>query len=441
MSTYGVTPAGFVVKPLSVIKEELEADLRAAFGADVNLDPREPLGQIVGPMAERFSEVWDLAEATYRSADPDGSVGDGLESIAALTGTRRAPASSSTTPAVVAGAAGTVIPAGSAATSPSSGARWSTRSAVTLTAVAAWAGATSYAAGARRANGGELYQVVTGGVSAASGGPSGTGAAIADGTVTWRWIGSGAAAADVVFDADDTGPIQALAGAIYEIATPVSGWSTVLNLVDASVGSAVETDEGLRVRREQGLRAVGAAALDAIRADVLAVAGVTACTVFENATAAVDGDGLPAKSIEVLASGGLDQDVRAAIWRSKAGGIETYGNVSGTHTDSQGVARTVKFSRPVEKLVYLDVSIKVDAATFPADGDDQAKVALAAKAYSPGDDVVSWALKKLVNVSGITDVPALKVGLAAWPTTETTLAIGSRELAKLSTDRIRITHV
>lgn len=441
MSTYGVTPNGFVVKPLSVIKGELEADLRAEFGADVNLDAREPLGQLVGVMAERFSEAWDLAEAIYRAADPDGATGDGLEAIAALTGTRRAPATRSEAQAVLAGATGTIVPAGSAARSPSNGARWSLRSVVTLAAVMPWAGATTYAAGDRRANSGELYEVVTGGASAASGGPSGTGTSIVDGAVTWRWIGSGAAAADGVFDADDTGPIQALARALSEIATPVSGWSTVLNLADATLGHAVESDEELRVRREQGLRAVGAAALDAIRADIVNLPGVTACTVFENTTASVDGDGLPAKSIEVLVSGGVDHDIRAAIWRSKAGGIETYGNVSGTTTDSQGVARTVKFSRPVDKLVYLDVSIKIDAATFPADGDAQVQAALAAKTYAPGDDVVSWALKKLVGVSGVTDVPALKVGLAAWPTTETTLAIGSRELAKLSTSRIRITHV
>jgi hypothetical protein len=42
--------------------------------------------------------------------------------------------------------------------------------------------------GNRRANNGNLYQVITAGVTAASGGPSGTGADIADGTAHWAFV-------------------------------------------------------------------------------------------------------------------------------------------------------------------------------------------------------------------------------------------------------------
>lgn len=444
MSIYGVTATGFIVKPLDTIQAEIEADLRAAFGADVNLDAREPLGQLAGIFAERFSEAWDLAEAVYRSSDPDGASGDALDAVAALTGTMRLAATRSSAPAVLAGTAATVIPgATSMVSAPSTGARFALRAAVTLSAVSAWAPTTTYAVGTRRANGGEVYQVasITTGISASSGGPAGTGTAIVDGGVTWRWVGTGAAAGDGIFDAVETGPKQALAGALSQIETPVSGWTTVVNVTDATLGTDLETDAALRVRREQGLRAVGSAALDAIRADVLAVSGVTACTVFENASSSTDGSGVPAKAIEVLVSGGVDQAIRDAIWGSKAAGIETHGSTSGTTLDSQGVAHTVEFSRPSELLVYLDLTIVVDAATLPVDGDTQIAAALAAKQFAAGESVVSWQLKKLISVSGVTDVTLLKIGLSAWPTTETTLVATSRQLARLDSSRVRITHV
>jgi hypothetical protein len=62
---------------------------------------------------------------------------------------------------------------------------------VGLTSIAAppWVAATPYAAvDITRSNGTEQYRVVTPGTSALSGGPTGQGAAIVDGTVTWAWV-------------------------------------------------------------------------------------------------------------------------------------------------------------------------------------------------------------------------------------------------------------
>lgn len=437
-TTYGVTSTGFVAKPLSVCKEELEAVFRAA-GLDPS-DPRSVEGQLVGGLAEREAELWDLAEDVYRAMDPDANEGDAQDAIAAITGTLREPARASTVDLVVAGTAGTVLEAGRVASATGTGYRFATAEAATIAAATAWAPTTTYAVGQRRTNGGEVYEVTTAGTSAASGGPTGQGSAIVDGGVTWKWVITGTAYADVEAAAEETGPKQALAGSITVIETPVAGWTAVRNPLDAEVGADLETAAALRIRREDELRAVGGAAIDAIRADVLDVDDVTACTVFENTGSVPDGDGIPGKAIEVLVSGGVDQAIRDAIWASKAGGIETHGGVTGTVLDSQGTSHTVKFSRPTEKLVYLDVDIKVDG-TFPADGDTQVKAQLVAKVYAAGDDVIAWALKRLVTVAGVTDVPVLRIGLSAWPATEATLTIAARELAKLDSARIRVNHV
>lgn len=54
----------------------------------------------------------------------------------------------------------------------------------------AWVGSTAYKVGTFVKNGGNLYICNVAGTSAASGGPTGTGTAITDGTVTWKYVSS-----------------------------------------------------------------------------------------------------------------------------------------------------------------------------------------------------------------------------------------------------------
>lgn len=56
---------------------------------------------------------------------------------------------------------------------------------------APWAGSRAYTLGEQAHNGGNLYRVTTAGTSASSGGPTGTGASINDGTVTWTFVQAG----------------------------------------------------------------------------------------------------------------------------------------------------------------------------------------------------------------------------------------------------------
>lgn len=56
---------------------------------------------------------------------------------------------------------------------------------------ATWSGSTAYSIGDKRVNGGNAYYCTVAGTSAASGGPTGTGSSIIDGTVTWKYITNG----------------------------------------------------------------------------------------------------------------------------------------------------------------------------------------------------------------------------------------------------------
>lgn len=54
-----------------------------------------------------------------------------------------------------------------------------------------WAASTAYAVGQQVGNGGNVYRCTGAGSSASSGGPTGTGTGITDGTATWAYVGPG----------------------------------------------------------------------------------------------------------------------------------------------------------------------------------------------------------------------------------------------------------
>lgn len=90
MTEYGVQPTGFVRKPLSVIKAEMEAKNRAEFGSNVIQTPQSPLGQINGILAEAATKVWELAEGVYQSYDPNQATGYRLAQLGRIRLVERA---------------------------------------------------------------------------------------------------------------------------------------------------------------------------------------------------------------------------------------------------------------------------------------------------------------------------------------------------------------
>lgn len=84
MTTYGVTPTGFVIKPLAVILDEIEQQLVTEFGPGVIQTPQSPLGQINGLFADQIAQMWEAAEDIYQSYDPDQAEGTRLDTLGRL---------------------------------------------------------------------------------------------------------------------------------------------------------------------------------------------------------------------------------------------------------------------------------------------------------------------------------------------------------------------
>lgn len=168
-----------------------------------------------------------------------------------------------------------------------------------------------------------------------------------------------------------TGPIQALAGTITTIGTPVLGVSSVINLVDTVSGRDIETDEELRQRHALEVGTSGTATVPNIERRVRDVPNVLGVTIFENRSHLFDSEGRPPKSFEVVVQGGDNDVIAQTIWETKPAGIETVGNESVLIVDSNNAFQEINFSRPESVFIIVRVEYSLyDEEVFPEDGDD-----------------------------------------------------------------------
>lgn len=438
---FGVTSEGFTAKTVEEIVEELNDAFRAAFGDEIDVSPESNFGQVIGVMAERYADLWGTAEAIYNAFTPDGALGTALDNVAAITGTVREPARTSEVTLTATGTPTTALTAGRIASVETAGTRFVTLDAGTITLATSWIAATAYTAGAIRTNSSRIYLCTTGGTSAGSGGPTTTAEAITDGTAVWRYLGEGTGYAEIAAESEETGPKQGASGTINVIETPVAGWSSVINVLDAELGADVETDPALRLRREEEVRGSGRAALESIRAALLQLDDVTSVTVFENVSDTTNGDGMPPHSVEALVQGGDDAEIAETLWENTAAGIATHGTESETVTDSQGIDHTVEFSRPDELTIYVRLDLVVDPDEYPSDGDTLVKQAVVdwGDAQRTGKNVVSSAIAaQAFNVPGVLEVTLAYIRTSSPPIAATTIAVSLREIAVYDTSRVTV---
>lgn len=483
-TVFGLTPEGFLGKPMDVIVDELQTDYLAILGGSAGTEPDGTIpldtlaGQEITLIADVVAAQWDLQQAIVASFDPNQASDVALDAVCSLTGTTREAETFSLDTATCTGVPLTVLLANRVVKTADTGALFVTQTQVAIAALTAWASSHAYIAGARVTNGGNAYVCTTGGTSAGSGGPTTTASAITDNTVTWRYLGQGTGAVDVVTEAQSAGPVGALSGTLTVINTPVDGWQGVINLLDAAVGSLQETDPALRARREAELAGQGGSTADAIRAAILKVNEGSAdpnhqppvsCTVFYNDTDATDVNGVPPHAVEVLVQGGTDQDITQAVWNSVGAGTATTGNQMGTATDSQGNPQAVNWSRPVPVLMYVTATVEYDPSQWPANASAAvAQAALSAlltygQAFPIGVDVRMLALGTSIITGpsatdasgnavvpapstsaaapGILDVSPLLFGITASPSTSTNVVVSLRQIATFDSTRCVITAV
>lgn len=391
--TYGLTADGFKIKTLEVILAEIRQRYRDKFGPNIDLSDGSPAGQEIAIYAERESKVWELAQDVYNSQYPITSEGKQLDNVVSLTGTtRRGPVFSEILSGVAFGDNGTIVTDG------------------TIISV----------------TGNPLARFIVNGNYEIN---------VADGP-TFK-------AENIKLIAETEGPIQANAGTLTVIETPLAGMNTFTNLLDAELGSETETDAELKARRDQELQIAGAATIEAILSELRARELVEAVIVFQNKNSIEDLDGRPPHSLDIVVLGDVDADIAEAIFLVIGGGIETIGDITENVVDSQGFQQEIKFSRPTGVNVWIEVDITKDPNFYPVDGDDQIETALLAygDTLGVGQDIIVFGSSSISCV--FNDIPGItrfviRIGKAVNPTTDNNVVIEPREIGDLDSSRITI---
>lgn len=391
-----LTSEGLVIDTVDEIIADMEADLKTKISPNLDTNPETSvIGQFIGIIAEREHHNQQVLLELYNSGNPSGASGQALTSLSKITGTVREDATHSTVTATLNLNAGVLVESGSRA----------------------------------NVDGAPDVQFET--------------------TEDIENTGGSPANFDTVMRAVNPGPVRANAGTLTEITTPVTGWNSVTNALDAALGTVDENDPTLRARREAELRLTGASALDAIVADVLDVENVVSAIGRENTTDTPDGD-LPAHSFQIVVWDGVggdaeDNDIAQSIWNSKPAGILSYGVDSGEATDRQGNVRVVYFSRATQVELYIEADIVTDPDTFPGDGFDLVKEALVAAAgtrWTVGADAVPSALVGAVfAVPGIVAVPEIRIGESFVAAANATYSIDFDEIGIADTSRVNVFEV
>lgn len=380
-----LTSLGLTIDSLETRLATVKAALRTSISPTLDLSPDQPDGQLLYIFLERLQAAMELLEEIYTILDPDSATGHALTYLSTLTGTQRRAASYGVVELRLTLDAAITVPAGSVANVlDQSTNRWATDEEVTSTGA------------------GQYYVNAT---------------------------------------ALTAGAIQALAGTITVISTPVAGWTAVTNLADATEGEEEETDTALRLRRELELTASGSTSVNAIRADLLALTGCDQCLVMENTTDSTDGDGRPAHSVEALVYGSdpplTDALVAETLWDSKAAGIETYGDDGANVEDSMGNLHWVAFNRAT--VVEIDVEVTLTTTASYA-GDDAVKAAIVAVSddYLIGGDVIVSKIAAAAFVVGVEDVTLTRVRYHAGSWGTSNLSILLREIAHIDVANITV---
>jgi uncharacterized phage protein gp47/JayE len=306
---FGLNKDGFNRMRYADIIAEINSRAKSVFGADVNLSEFSPLGMFFKVIAFSMAVIWQLAEYVYYGAYKDTAEGYQLDGVCQYIGITRKPASYATGTVTFTGTEGTVIPL---------------QFLVSTGTYQFW-----------------TQQIVT---------------IPAGGTV------------DVPIRALELGNTSnVLANTITTIVNPLTGVTAVTNSLGTTGGADVETDEALRARYDESISLGGASTTSAIEAELLQVQNVVAAVVTENVTMATV-DRIPAKAFEAMVYGGTNSDIADAIYRTKAAGIQAFGDITIPITDDNGQVHSIGFSRVAEVPVYVHVTLTTDAELFPVNG-------------------------------------------------------------------------
>lgn len=159
------------------------------------------------------------------------------------------------------------------------------------------------------------------------------------------------------FRAKQLGEVIPTIGTITNQVTIVQGVVSVINSIGYTVlGQEQESDNDFRVRRDQSISINSINNEDAIKGQILALDGVTECTVHVNKTSATDETGTLPHYIWCIVGGGANTEIADVIY-SNLGGAGTRGNVQIPITTTSLQTYNINFDRPTLVPLYIQFDL------------------------------------------------------------------------------------
>lgn len=360
--------------------EQYEQDL---VDESIDLDSATPVGNIVNLLAQLASDFDNVVEASYWTRDIDNTTGLFLTKLCTETGTYRKDA----TPTIVSdvmfyGDEGTILPSGTTIKQPKKYLPLATL-VYTLVddTVITKTSARTVIFSVDEITSGMIYTITIDGNDYAHTSHDGTTIlGLYQGlynllhelyTVTYNEEGiSITSTEDVSFTATNmnidsigvvgdvkasiNGSIVCAPNTLTEIVTSgITGWYSVNNPNDGTLGSNIEKDEVLRLRQQTELNSVSGTD-EAIQKSITKnVEDVSLALVQSNRLEVYDGE-RPPHSVECVVSGGAVNDIAQAIYDVAPTGIQIFGrNEEGTAVNDEGVSITIAFTRPVSTYISV----------------------------------------------------------------------------------------
>ncbi len=351
---WGLTDAGFRRPTYAELLDALEYKARELFGSKANLTVRSPLGIFLRIFAWMLNLLFSTLEDVYNSRFIDTAVGSSLYNLGRAIGLRLLGAQKAMGYLMFFGDNGVEVPEGFLAETTA----------------------------------GIQYITLAAGV-------------IKDGSVTLP--------ASAVIPGPDGNTIEKT---ITAVTNPKLGIKSVINESAFEGGRNTETDAEFRERYYLSVDFAGGVNIDAIIAEIYeSVEAVIAVTGEENDTNEESESGLPPHSFEIVAYGGLDEEIAKAIFKRKAAGIQTFGSTTVAVVSASGRTYDICFSRPTPVKVWVRITDLVTNQHFPLDGIEQIKQRLVSYiggnvrgGLNIGQSVVCITLPtEVLKVSGVLD--------------------------------------
>jgi len=303
---------GLTIEGLSDIVANLTTGMQSIYGSDINVDSNSPDGQLINLIAQTKIDILQLINSIYEQFNPDNAIGINQDYLYAINNIKRI-----------------------GATYTYQNIQITTDRALNLD-----------------------------GLNSDANNPDGAGYTVSDNLgnqfilLDSQTI-AGAGTYNFSFRAKNLGAIQTIPNTITTPISIVLGITAINNPTAASsIGQNGELDSAFRLRRGQSVALGSVGYLGGLLGAVQNLKGIVNANLYENTTNTTDANGIPAKSIWLIAEGGANSDIATEIANRKSAGIGMKGATSYALTLASGQTFIAFFDRPTAKNLYVQFDIK-----------------------------------------------------------------------------------